>query len=155
MKDPMGEMDTLPKLLLRASEAYAGEKVALRHKEFGIWKEYSWKDYCEMVKYFSLGLISLTLKPENKVAVIGDNSIEYYVAEMAIQSAKGICIPLYSDAMHSEIQYILNDCEAQFIIAHDQEQVDKLLEIKSQLINLRHVIYWDNKGLWNYNILWG
>lgn len=146
----MTESDTLPKLLKQAYEKYKDKKVAVRRKDLGIWNEYTWKDYYENVKHFSLGLVSLGLEPTKKVAIIGDNDVEYYVAEYAAQAAGGVVVPLYSDAGHDEIEFIVGHSESTFVLAHDQEQVDKLLKVQNEIPNLRKIIYWDPKGLWNY-----
>ena len=146
----MTESDTLPKLLKQAYEKYKDKKVAVRRKDLGIWNEYTWKDYYENVKYFSLGLVSLGLKPAKKVAIIGDNDVEYYVAEYAAQATGGVVVPLYSDAGHAEVEFTVGHSESTFVVAHDQEQVDKLLKVQNELPNLRKIIYWDPKGLWNY-----
>ena len=146
----MTESDTLPKLLKQAYEKYKDKKVAVRRKDLGIWNEYTWKDYYENVKYFSLGLVSLGLTPAKKVAIIGDNDVEYYVAEYAAQAASGVVVPLYSDAGHAEVEFTVGHSESTFVVAHDQEQVDKLLKVQNELPNLRKIIYWDPKGLWNY-----
>ena len=146
----MTESDTLPKLLKQAYEKYKDKKVAVRRKDLGIWNEYTWKDYYENVKYFSLGLVSLGLKPAKKVAIIGDNDVEYYGAEYAAQATGGVVVPLYSDAGHAEVEFTVGHSESTFVVAHDQEQVDKLLKVQNELPNLRKIIYWDPKGLWNY-----
>ena len=146
----MTESDTLPKLLKQAYEKYQDKRVAVRRKDLGVWNEYSWKDYYEGVKYFSLGLLSLGLKHGESLAIIGDNDVEYYEAEYAAQAAGGVVVPFYSDAGHAEVKFILDNSESTFVVAHDQEQVDKLLKIQPELPNLRKIIYWDPKGLWNY-----
>lgn len=146
----MTEPDTLPKLLQQAYEKYQDKRVAIRRKDLGIWNEYTWKDYYQGVKYFSLGLVRLGLKPGEKVAIIGDNDVEYYEAEYATQAAGGIAVPFYGDAGHSEIKFILSHSESTFVVVQDQEQVDKLLKVQHELPNLKKVIYWDPKGLWNY-----
>lgn len=146
----MTESDTLPKLLKQAYEKYQDKRVAIRRKQLGIWNEYTWKDYYENVKYFSLGLVRLGLEPEEKVAIIGDNNAEYYEAEYATQAAGGVVVPFYSDAAHAEIGFVISHSESTFVVAQDQEQVDKLLKVKNELPNLKKIVYWDSKGLWNY-----
>jgi len=146
----MSEPDTLPKLLKQACQKYQDRRVAVRRKHLGIWKEYIWQDYYKQVKYFSLGLLHLGLKLGEKVAIIGDNDVPYYVAEYAAQAAGGVVVPLYGDAAHTEISFILGHSESIFVVAQDQEQIDKLLKVKNELPNLKKIIYWDTKGLWNY-----
>ena len=146
--------DTLPKLLRMNYQKYGGRRVAFKRKDLGIWNEYTWKDYYEHVKYFSLGLISLGFKPVDRIAIIGDNDPEYYWAELAAQSARGSSVGIFTDSIPEEIKYIITDSESSFIVAHDQEQVDKILKIKDEIQNVKKTIYWDPKGLWFYDEPW-
>lgn len=143
------EGDTLPKLLVR-NFLQNPHKVAMRVKDRGIWKEYTWKDYYEKVKYFSLGLIRLGLKKGDKISVLGENKPEWYWAELAVQSAGGTAVGIFVDCISSEVKYYVEHSDSKFVVVHDQEQVDKLLGIKDQLPLLNKVIYWEPKGLWNY-----
>ncbi len=143
--------NTLPKLLKKNFMRYGDNKTAMRVKHNGIWKKYSWQDYYTKVKMLSLGLVSLGFKKGNKITILGENKPEWFWAELAAQAAGGTSVGVYPDCNPSEVKYFIEHSDSVFAVVHDQEQVDKLLEIKSQLINLRHVIYWDNKGLWNYN----
>lgn len=146
----MSELDTYPKFLLRNSELW-GDKVALRRKDFGIWQNYTWKDCYEQVKQLCLGLIQLGLKPADKVSLIGDDEPEGFWAEAAIQGAGGILVAMWSDSIPSEIAYIINHSDSKFVIAEDQEQVDKILEIKKDIPKVQKVIYWDRKGMRKYD----
>jgi len=142
--------DTLPKLLKRNYEIYGDRKTAIRHKKFGIWRRYSWKDYYEKAEKFCLGLISLGLKKGDKVSIIGENEPELFWAELGIQAGGAIMVGIFTDCIPSEIKYYLTDSESHFVVAHDQEQVDKILSIKDEAPLLRKIIYWEPKGLWNY-----
>ncbi len=143
--------DTLPKLLKQNYEKYGDKKVAMRVKDFGIWQTCTWKDYYEKVKYFSLGLVSLGLEPGDKVSILGENKPEWYWAELAAQAAGGVVIGIFTDCMSNEVKYFVGHSDSKFVIAHDQEQVDKMLQIKDELPLLKKVIYWDPKGVWNYD----
>jgi len=142
---------TLPKLLKQNYDKYGDKKVAMRVKEFGIWQIYTWKDYYEKVKYFSLGLISLGLERGDKVSILGENKPEWYWAELATQAAGGVVVGVFTDCMPVEVKYFVEHSDSKIVIAHDQEQVDKLLQIKDELPLLKKVIYWDPKGVWNYD----
>ena len=142
--------DTLPKLLKRNYERWGTKVVAIRDKDFGIWQEYSWKHEYEQVKYFGLGLISLGLKSGDKVAIIGDNEPELYWANLAIQAVHGIGVALFPGATPTEMEFILNHSDSKFVVARDQEQVDKLLEIWDKLPKVERVIWWYWKGVSNY-----
>ena len=146
----VAHLDTLPKLLYRNSEVL-GDSRAFRKKNFGIWQIGTWKDYYENVKYFSLGLISLGLEAGDRVAIIGDNDPQWYWAELATQSARGVPVGIFQDCALPEVKYIVDNCGAKYVIARDQEQVDKLLSLREELPDVHTVIYWDDKGLWLYD----
>jgi len=120
-------------------------------KKFGVWERYSWQDCYENVKYFSLGLISLGLEPGDVVCIIGDNEPEWFWGEFATQAAGAIVTGIFVDSIPSEVKYVAEHSNAKFAIVNDQEQTDKFLEIKGELPSLEKVIYWDPKGLRNYD----
>jgi len=101
----MEQLETFPEYLKRNYDLWGDKKVAIRKKDFGIWQEYSWKDYYEIVRSISLGLVSLGLKSGDEVAIIGDAEPEWYWAELATHSASGVPIGLYTDAQPPEIKY--------------------------------------------------
>lgn len=146
----MKTIDTLPKLVRRNSEEW-GDGVAMAMKDFGIWQRYTWKDYYKKVKYFSLGLISLGLEPGDRVCIIGDNEPQWFWGEFAVQAAGGIATGIFVDSVPSEVKYIAEQSDVKFAIVNDQEQTDKFLKIKEELPSLKKVIYWDPKGLRNYD----
>lgn len=147
-------LDTLPKNFLARVEQYGDRKTAMRKKEFGIWREHTWADSYRRVKAFCLGLVSLGLERGDKVCIIGDNDPEFYWAELAVQSAGGTTIGIFTDCIPNEIEYIVNHSDAVFVVAHDQEQCDKLLEIRDRVPDVKHVIYWEERGLWGYDDSW-
>ena len=142
--------DTLPKLLLENYQRYGADKVAMRRKDLGLWYEYTWKDSYESVKYFFYGLLSLGLKPQDKVAIIGENDPEWYWSEYAAQAAHAIPFGIFVDSHHEELKYYLEHSDSTIVIAHDQEQTDKCLGLIDELPKLKKIIYWDPKGLWTY-----
>ncbi|MGZ8460428.1 MAG: AMP-binding protein [Candidatus Deferrimicrobiaceae bacterium] len=150
MKGILAQHDTFPKLLLRNAERLGDRKVAMREKEFGIWQEFTWKEYHDHVKYFSLGLISLGLSPGDKVAIIGDNRPEWVWAEVAAQAAGAIPLGLYQDSTLKEVAYVIDHSDSIFVVAEDQEQVDKILDMKEQLPKVRYVVYSDSRGMRGY-----
>jgi long-chain acyl-CoA synthetase len=143
--------DTLPKLLKRNAEKYGDQKIAMRVKDRGIWQRFTWKDYYEKVKFFSLGLLSLGMEKGDKVSILGENKPEIFWAELGVQSAGGTAVDIYTDCTPPEVKFFVTDSDSKFVVAHDQEQVDKILQIKADLPKVKKVIYWDPKGLWNYN----
>jgi long-chain acyl-CoA synthetase len=143
--------DTWPKILKYNYEKYGDSRRAMRHKHYGIWQPYTWKDYYLSVKYLALGLLSFGFEPGDKVLIIGDNAPQWYYAELAAQAIHGASVGLYSDLLPSEIQYIAENSEARFAVVQDQEQVDKFLQIKDELPLLKKLIYWSYKGLAQYD----
>ncbi|HZL97455.1 MAG TPA: long-chain fatty acid--CoA ligase [Terriglobales bacterium] len=150
MKEILKTHDTFPKLLVRNAETFGDHKVAMREKEFGIWQEFSWKEYHEHVKYFSLGMVSLGLQAGDKVAIIGDNRPEWVWGEVAAQAAGAVPLGLYQDSTLKEVSYIIDHSDASFVLAEDQEQVDKILDMKEQLPKVRYIIYSDPRGMRGY-----
>lgn len=143
--------DTFPKLLIEKANRYGSKKIALREKDLGIWQSFTWQDYLEKVKYFSLGMISLGFQPGDKISVIGDNKPEWIIAELAAQCAGGLGTGIYQDSILKEVAYIINHSETKFVIAEDQEQVDKILDMQEELPNVKKVIYYDPKGMSKYD----
>ena len=145
------KIDTLPKLLQINYHKWGNGRIALRHKDYGIWQEFTWEDYYRNVKLFALGLKSLGFKAGDKICIIGDNEPEWYWAELAAQSLGGIAIGVFVDCVPDEVKYIVDHSEAVFAVVRDQEQVDKLIQIQDELPNLRRVVYWDDRGMWSYD----
>jgi long-chain acyl-CoA synthetase len=141
---------SLPALLLRNAENFGDRRAALREKEFGIWQSVTWRQYLEHVRDFSLGLIALGLKPGETLGIIGDNRPEWIYAELAAQAAGAVPFGIFQDSILSEVAYIIDHSEAGMIVAEDQEQVDKILDLKAKLPRLKKIIYTDPKGLWDY-----
>lgn len=126
-------------------------RKAMRKKRFGIWEPFTWKDYYLNVKYLALGLLSLGFESGDRLIIIGDNSPEWYYAELACQSNHGISVGLDADLSQSELTYFTQNSQARFAIVQDQEQVDKLLSIIDLIPELKKIIYWNYKGLAHYN----
>jgi len=140
---------TLPGLLANHA-ASRPDEVALREKEFGIWQEITWAEYLARVRGFSLGLTELGVEEGDRVAIIGDNRPEWVIAELASQTAGILPLGLYQDAIADELAGILEAAEARVIVAEDQEQVDKVLEVRDRLPGLEHVVYYDRRGMYGY-----
>jgi len=141
--------ETLPQFLKEHAEK-TPDKIALRERYYGIWQPITWKEYYEHVKYFSLGLVSLGLQPEETIAIIGDNRPEWIITELAAQSAGAKSIGIYQDSVVKEMIYIFNHADVSFVVVEDQEQTDKIIEMWDDLKGIRKVIYFDPKGLRNY-----
>jgi len=151
VRDSADMLDTLPKYLARNFQEWGDRKIALRKKKYGIWNEYTWKDHYEQTKYFALGLISLGLVKGDRVSIVGDSDPEWTWAQTATMSAGGVVVGLFTDSLPAEVKYIVEHSDSRFLLAHDQEQVDKALEIKEELPLLEKVIYWEPKGMRDYD----
>lgn len=143
-------IDTLPKQLRANAQSYPNQ-MALREKRFGIWQSITWQGYFERVRNFALGLHDMGFVSEDRVAIIGDNRPEWVITEVASQALGGASMGVYQDSVVEEVAYLATAANAKFIIAEDQEQVDKLLEIWDQLTTVQAIIYYDPKGLRNYS----
>ena len=141
---------TLPSLLVSNAKRFGDSRVALREKEYGIWQSVTWKGYLDHVRDFSLGLISLGFSPGDTLGIIGNNRPEWVYAELAAQSVGGVPVGIFQDSILTEVAYIIDHCEASMIVAEDQEQVDKILDLKDKLPRVKKIIYTDPKGLWDY-----
>ena len=146
----MAGADTFPKLLDRNARE-RGARPAMREKQFGLWRSWSWAEAREEVRALAMGLLELGARPGDRVAIVGTNRPHLYWAMVAAQHAGCVPCPLYQDSVAEEMAYVLDHCEARFAVVEDQEQVDKLLSIKDRLPNLAHIIYSDPRGLRNYD----
>jgi long-chain acyl-CoA synthetase len=142
---------TIPKLFLHQCKKYGRNKVAMREKEFGIWRPFTWQDYYDNVKYLSLGMVSLGLKRGDKVAMIGDNRPEGLWSEMAALCAGGVGVWLFQDCMMDEVKYIIDHSDAKFFIGETQEEADKALSIKDDCPKLQWIVWDDPKGMRHYH----
>ncbi|MBC8099823.1 MAG: AMP-binding protein, partial [Armatimonadetes bacterium] len=147
------DADTIPKAFVKNARLYS-TRTAMRKKRYGLWQAYTWAQSLERVQHFALGLVSLGLTPGDKVCIIGENDPEFYWAEIATQCARGVSIAIFADANPQELAYVVVDSDSVFLVAHDQEQVDKALELRAKFPKIRKVIYWDERGLWNYQDDW-
>ncbi len=142
--------DTVPKLVGHHVNARPS-KTAYREKEYGIWQSWTWAEAGEHMNALSLGLMDLGLGAGDHVAIVGRNRPHFYWAMIAVQGAGGVPVPIYHDAVATEMAFVLEHCSAKFIIAEGQEQVDKILEIKDQLKELKQVVYLDPRGMRKYD----
>jgi long-chain acyl-CoA synthetase len=144
---------TFPRLLLAHAQAQP-ELPAVREKDLGIWQTWTWSAVAQEVREMACGLASLGFKAFDNLAIVGANRPHLYMAVVAAQSLRGVPVPLYQDAVASEMVFMLQDAAIDFVIVEDQEQVDKLLECrelqKDQQHGIRHIIYDDPKGLRHY-----
>lgn len=141
---------TMPKLLRRNAERY-GSRVALREKDLGIWQRVSWLDYLDHVRHFALGLRELGLEDDgDKVSILADNCPEWLYADLAAQSCRAFAVGVYPTNVAEQVRYVLENSDSSFVVCGDQEQVDKVLEVKDDLPRLKKIVVIDMKGLRKY-----
>ena len=142
--------ETFPQLLLQRLE-HDAERPAMREKADGIWQTWTLGHLCEESFALAAGLADLGFARNDTLVIIGDNRPRLYGSMIAAQALGGVPVPAYQDSVAEEIQYVVDHAEARFIIAENQEQVDKALEIREQCPRVEHVIYCDPKGLRKYD----
>jgi long-chain acyl-CoA synthetase len=147
--NPRSQSDTFPKLLLENARV-RGKRPAIREKDLGIWQSWTWAQVAEEVRALACGLAARGFRRGDRLAIIGDNRPRLYWSMAAAQCLGGIPIPLYQDAVAEEMVYPLQQAEVRFAVVEDQEQVDKMLEIKDRCPFLEEVLYDDPRGLRNY-----
>ena len=140
--------------LISAIRDYARKRpnaLAMRQKRYGIWEPMTWGKFYENIRAFALGLAQLGLQPEDKVLIIGDNCLEWVVAEFGTIGARGICVGAYQDMLTSEVSYMVEASDAKFVAAGDQEQVDKFIAIWDDIsTKVSKVFVWDTRGMSHY-----
>ena len=143
------KLDTFPRLLLHHAKVRPTHP-ATREKDLGIWQAWTWADVAGEVRAMACGLAAQGFARGMHLAIIGDNRPRLYWAMCAAQALGGIPVPMYQDAPAADLAFVLNDAEIAYALVEDQEQVDKLLEIESQVPTLAHIYYDDDRGLRNY-----
>jgi long-chain acyl-CoA synthetase len=141
---------TFPQTMLAHAKARP-DAPALREKSFGIWQTLSWGQLAQLVRHLACGLAEAGLKRGEHVVVVGENRPRLYASMLAAQSLGAIPVPLYQDAVAGEFVFPINNAEVRFAIVEDQEQVDKLLELRTQCPQLQRIWYDDARGLRNYS----
>ena len=141
---------TFPGLLLTHATKRGGD-TAMREKEYGIWQALTWAGLATMVEHLAGGLHAAGLRPGEHMVVVGANRPRLYATMLAVQSLGAVPIPLYQDAAALECVFPINNAEVRFAFAEDQEQVDKLLEIREQCPQLQNIYFDDPRGLRKYD----
>ena len=147
--DALGGEDTFPKLLVRNARRHPA-RTALREKDLGIWQPISWQGYLDAVRELSLGLRELGLLRGHKLAIVGGNRPEWVMSELAAQCLGAASVGVYQDSTLNEVAFVLDHCDAEIVVAEDQEQTDKILDMLERLPKVRHVVYTDPRGLRGY-----
>jgi long-chain acyl-CoA synthetase len=140
---------TIPQLL-RWRVQHSADKVALREKNFGCWNNYTWQEYYDFIRRTALGLEKIGLKKEDKLALITDNIPEMLIVAIGTQVIGAISAGIYQTSLPDEIAKILDYMDVSVVFCDDQEQVDKLVEVRDQIPKVKKVLYEDPRGMRNY-----
>jgi long-chain acyl-CoA synthetase len=146
----VAEADTYPKLL-RLNAKEHGADIALREKDLGLWRLFTWNDYQTRVRDFALGMVELGIASGDVIGIIGDNRPDWVAAEIATHTLGALSLGLYRDVLDEEAAYLLNYGEAKLVFAEDEEQVDKLLALADRVPHLKHIVYSDPRGMRKYD----
>jgi long-chain acyl-CoA synthetase len=138
--------DTLPRLF-RHVVAERGNAVAMREKDFGVWRAVTWRQYGERARHTGLGLVALGLRPRDVVSIIADNGPEWLYADLGTMSVGGVTNGIYTTDSPRQVEYIVNDSGTRFFIAGNDEQLDKILEVRARCPGLVKIIVLDVEGL--------
>lgn len=141
---------SIPALLQRNVEKF-GAKTAYREKAYGIWQTWTWAEVEKEIEAFALGLMNLGVAEGEFVAIVGRNRPFFYWAMVAAQSIGAIPVPVYQESAAEEMVHVLANCGAKYAVVDDQEQVDKLIEIRDELPDFEHIVYVDPRGLRKYD----
>ncbi len=143
-------LDTFPKLM-RHNASVRGKRPAMREKDLGIWQTWTWAEAQDEVKAFAMGLSKVGVKRGDKVLIVGDNRPRLYWTMVTAQAIGAVPVPVYQDSVAREMAYVVEHAGVRFAVVEDQEQVDKLLEIREQVPNLETIVYQNTRGLRNYD----
>ncbi|MBA3447124.1 MAG: AMP-binding protein, partial [Pseudaminobacter sp.] len=142
-------LDTFPKYLLLNAERFGG-RPAMRHKDYGIWQNWTWSEQMSEIRALAIGLRALGLRHGDKIAVIGANRPRLYWTFAAAQSLGAVPVPVYADAVADEMAYVLDHAGVRFAVVQDQEQVDKIRSCADRIPALAEIIYDEPRGLGDY-----
>lgn len=143
-------LDTFAKLLCE-HERVRPDRPAMRHKDLGIWRTWTWRELAETIRAYAAGLRHLGLERGATIAVIGENRPAMYWTILAAQWLGAVPVPVYADAVADEMAYVLDHADVAFAVVQDQEQVDKLIAIQERAPKLRTVLYDEPRGLRDYD----
>jgi long-chain acyl-CoA synthetase len=144
------ECNSVPKLFWDRVKNWSNN-VALREKDYGIWQEITWLEYGQKARYVALGLLALGFEQGDRAAIIAENKPEWLYFDMGILSAGGVTVGVYTTDTSNQVEYLMNNCSAKFYIADDEEQLDKILEVRDDLPHLEKIIVLDMEGLRDFS----
>jgi len=147
--NPPPSADTFPRLLAQHAQLRPNA-TAIREKDLGIWQSWTWQQMLQEVSEVAAGLMQAGFKRGEHLAIIGENRPRLYFTMTAVQCLGGIPVPMYQDAAASEMAFVFENAEIAFAVVEDQEQVDKVLDIRATVPHLKQIFYDDARGLRHY-----
>ncbi|HBJ74495.1 MAG TPA: long-chain fatty acid--CoA ligase [Syntrophaceae bacterium] len=141
---------TLPQLLAQNAQAFGDSKTAIREKAYGIWQTYTWKDYFNYVKKTAAGFAALNMKRGDNMCMIINNSSEWLFSELGAHALGATTLNLFTSSIAFELAFSIERIHSPVVVVQDQEQVDKLLEVKDKLTHVQKVVYIDPTGMTAY-----
>jgi long-chain acyl-CoA synthetase len=147
---PDSYYNTIPRIFWHRVHEWRN-KTAMREKKFGIWKDISWQTYGEKAKYVGLGLVEQGLERGDRVAIISENNPEWLYSDMGILAVGGVTVGIYTTDSPNQVEYVVGHSGSKFYIAEDEEQLDKILEVRENLPHLEKIIVMDMEGLRHFS----
>jgi len=141
---------TLPQLLAQNAQAFGDSKTAIREKAYGIWQKYTWKDYFNYVKKTAAGFAALNMKRGDNMCMIVNNSPEWLFSELGAHALGATTLNLFTSSIAFELAFSIERIHSPVVVVQDQEQVDKLLEVKDKLTHVQKIVYIDPTGMTAY-----
>jgi long-chain acyl-CoA synthetase len=138
-------------MLFRRRVSEWSDRTAMREKVFGIWRDITWREYGEMVRHVAMGLVSLGLEPGDRVTIASENNPQWLYVDQAVLAAGGISVGIYPTDSPEQVEYIVNHCGAKFHIAENEEQLDKILEVRRDTPSLKKIVILDMEGLRHFS----
>jgi len=146
MKKTEPLFETIPQVF-NETVSQNGSRIALRTKDLGIWHDITWNEYHDKAKKVGCALVSMGFEKGDKACIIGDNAIEWVMADLGIQCVGGVSVGVYATNAWQQVEYVVNHCDAKFLFVENEEQLDKWLMFRQNTKLLKKVIVWDTKGL--------
>jgi long-chain acyl-CoA synthetase len=142
--------DTLPKLL-RWNAQQHGQEIAQREKELGLWRSLSWTEVHDRARRFALGMRQLGLGPGDVVGIIGDSRPDWVAAAVGAHALRAMTLGIYQDSLDPEVEYLIGYSGCRLIVAEDEEQVDKILNLAERIPSVERIVYCDPRGMRKYD----
>ena len=144
------QFDTVPKMFWHGVQS-RGERPFCRQKELGIWKAVSWRELGQIAREIGMGLASLRYEPGEVVSILANTCKEWVYADLGALGAAGVVNGIYPTDAAAQVEYLLSDSNSVYVFVEDEEQLDKVLEVRARLPNLRRIFVFDMEGLHDLN----